>query len=1817
MSENLHIAITGDNQGFINALNGARAGVRATAREVEQSGGSIEQMFSRIKIAATGVFAGFSATQIIKTIAQTRGEFQQLEVAFKTMLGSADQAQSLMQQMTTLAATTPFDLKGVAGGAKQLMAYGLAADKVSDTLRRLGDVAAGLSIPLDDLVYLYGTTMSQGRMYAQDLNQFTGRGIPMIQELAKQFGVAEGQVKDLVTEGKVGFPQVQKAIEDLTNEGGKFGGLMEAQSHTITGEISNIEDSIDMMFNDIGKQSEGIINEGLSLTSAIVDHWREVAQVIGTVITAYGLYKGTLMATIAIERSRQKLTYNKELDILEAEIAATKSLYTAKGALKNADLAEMVAKKQLTAAQAEEIAMKREELTMAHQSATSSSMQADLDAQIAALQTLMPVKEQVINADLQEAVANGTLTQAQADEIAKKRELLATLQQEAEARVASMQAKAQEAQATYDAAVQNQAAASMDLENADARVEAAQQALQSALEAGDADAQAAAHTQIKTAIDEQSAAAERLKAASADVSTAAIEMNSTAEAANSAQNELNAVTKGANATATTASTAATEASTAAMSGNTIMMRLNAIQTQAATIAQGIFAAAVNSVKMAWNGLKVAMATNPIGLILTGITVAISLFTSFSDSEDEAADANKRFGDSMTKASADVTSLYAVLDSSSATSKVHKDALEQLTQTAQQYGLKLDDEKDKTEQLIEKKQELIGLIKEEAIERQKANDIQSGSDEYEKNVESIKGKIKDSLSNEFSDAEKNQLVNLISDEDIENLKNKLKAMNAAMAESVKQTGSWNSRFSTNQIAAYNQAVSDLTKKIGIYSEELGVSRSAIVSSQQAVNNQSYALANNRLAQEANTQKVINAANAANAATMASDGLTESQRELADKTRLSSQDVETLGSTIDELIKAYNNSNINLNITYTELNNPPAWMKGVSDRMSSKQLNNLAAYHQARADRMRQHKQQTGHNLVMGNGRGGYTNERDEQLMAGQYSLLARQKKQQEASAASTPKTKTKTPKAKSTKGGKDDKAELAKEEAQYKEQLAETEKQRQRDAVDMEFEIRQAVLDARKDSAQKERDQAKLDYDKEKEDIKRWYDDLKDEKIKKAKELFNANPKNKKNVFYPNSVDTSYTQDEQNVLKAKTEANEAKFAQKNKEIDDKQMESQRASIQAYLKDYGSYEEKRVALSEEAADKIKKVNENADITDADKEAQIKSIQAGLQKALNDLDLSDLKAKINWDYIFGDLDNVPIDTLKAVKEQLQELVDTEKDLSPDQMKALVDAMTQIQDKVDLSTPLKTIKEAREEYKAAKAEFDKAKQDYATAKKGGDTDGQKTATGKMSKASEEMVKAQNKEKKAFSKTTDVIGQYAQALTDAGEVIGGTTGECLKLASGALEAGLGMANGLEKFKTAASNLEKSIAILAIIEAALKAIQVITQLFGDSADTTLTDYVSTMDTYINLLKDDINDLNENMGNALNTMKDTIAYYDQLVALEKESATAIKSQSQVWLNSGASKGFLGIGSKSSEGVKIVKQMAKDLKSGNEEVQEFYKEGYDNLNEYYKKIYGQYASSVKQFGRLDWIWRLSDEDLVKLSKDTKAMALLGGTLSKAISDYAAQIKSVGDDTAKEFESLLTVSFDDFYDDYVDMISDLDNTNADFANNFAEYMRKALIKELVASKYKDKIKKLYEQAGEWAKDDEGLTQSRIESLRKQYTDLSKQAQDEVKAINDITGYDKSYSQSASRGAWESIGEDTAQELNGRFAALQESGEHISEGIQTMVATVNALYGTVGEGNLTLSEIRNLMITNNAFLEDILSVNKSYYEKFDRHLDRIERTR
>lgn len=144
----------------------------------------------------------------------TRGEFQQLEVAFKTLLGAEEPALNLMNQLVETAATTPLDLKGVADGARQLLAYGFAADEINDTLIRLGNVAAGLGLPLERLTYLYGTTAVQGRLYARDMLQFQSSGIPVLQELSKMYGKTTSEINDMVTAGKIGFDDIKKYLRE-------------------------------------------------------------------------------------------------------------------------------------------------------------------------------------------------------------------------------------------------------------------------------------------------------------------------------------------------------------------------------------------------------------------------------------------------------------------------------------------------------------------------------------------------------------------------------------------------------------------------------------------------------------------------------------------------------------------------------------------------------------------------------------------------------------------------------------------------------------------------------------------------------------------------------------------------------------------------------------------------------------------------------------------------------------------------------------------------------------------------------------------------------------------------------------------------------------------------------------------------------------------------------------------------------------------------------------------------------------------------------------------------------------------------------------------------------------------------------------------------------------------------------------------------------------------------------------------------------------------------------------------------------------------
>lgn len=282
--------------------------VHQTAERVEKDGKSIDDVISNIQNSMNIAIGGWSIGKFVNQMMQVRGQFQQTEMAFKTMLQSEEKADALMKQLIRTAAVTPFGVEDVTEGAKQLLAFNVAAEDVNKTLIGLGDVAAGMDLNLKDLVMLYGTTIAKGKMDTMDLYQFLNRGIPIADEIAKVMGLevtnAIKEVQKQIKEGKVTSDIFIQAMQNMSAEGSKFGGLMEAQSKTITGQISNIEDAIEQMFNDLGKSQEGVINTGLGVVSTLVENWETVGKAVMVAVTAYGAYKAAVIAMIALEKAR-------------------------------------------------------------------------------------------------------------------------------------------------------------------------------------------------------------------------------------------------------------------------------------------------------------------------------------------------------------------------------------------------------------------------------------------------------------------------------------------------------------------------------------------------------------------------------------------------------------------------------------------------------------------------------------------------------------------------------------------------------------------------------------------------------------------------------------------------------------------------------------------------------------------------------------------------------------------------------------------------------------------------------------------------------------------------------------------------------------------------------------------------------------------------------------------------------------------------------------------------------------------------------------------------------------------------------------------------------------------------------------------------------------------------------------------------------------------------------------------------------------------------------------------------------------------------
>lgn len=658
------------------------------AQEAAAVEDSFQQMAEKAGQYISYYLIGQGMNNLVSSIVSVRGQFQQLELAFGTMLGSTAKATDLMQQMVDTAAKTPFDLMGVAEGAKQLLAYGVSADKVNDTLVRLGNIASGLSIPLNDIVYLYGTTMVQGRLYAQDVRQFTGRGIPLVKELAEKYHTTADNINAMVSAGKIGFPDVEEVLNKMTNAGGQFYQLMEKQSSSLTGQIANLEDAWDSALNSFGEQTEGALSAGIQGATYVVEHMDDVVRILKSVAIAYGSVKAaTVLASVATKG------YTGITVLDNAAKTAQLALMKAQSALSGEVINQ---KKAMAAAEQANYAALETTLTAEEKAAVTKQMR------IAAIQSLLTAQQQEYLSNLNltassqgyEAAAVGVMTAEQRlalskqDFTAKSAAYRAAIMQEAQAKAANQAQTVEAMRSDVRAAAQSVEAAKAKAIAATQATEAARYEVYWAQQSGNATTIATAQKKLDAAVDAQAATRKAALAAQTDFYTKKKQLETAATLQ-----------------ARTASIADTGAKTAQ------------------TVATNILSVATTKLSAGLKALWATMTANPLGAILSIVGLLISAFTLFGKKTEEEKDTMNEFEDSTKRVTDKLDSYFAILSHSNKDSKTHKEMLEKINEVCKEYNSTLLEENDTLEQQRKKYLEVKDAIQTTTAEKIKAKRVE--------------------------------------------------------------------------------------------------------------------------------------------------------------------------------------------------------------------------------------------------------------------------------------------------------------------------------------------------------------------------------------------------------------------------------------------------------------------------------------------------------------------------------------------------------------------------------------------------------------------------------------------------------------------------------------------------------------------------------------------------------------------------------------------------------------------------------------------------------------------------------------------------------------------------------------------------------------------------------------------------------------------------------------------------------------------------------------------------------------------------------------
>lgn len=1710
--------ITGDNSSVLKAFRGVQDGVSQTARVVEQQGQSIENVFNRIKSVASVAFAGFTAKEIISTLGTVRGEFQQFEIAFETMLGSGQKAKGMISDLANLAATTPFDMKGVVSGAKQLLAYGFAANEITETMRRLGDVSAGLGLNLQDLTWLYGTTMVQGRLFTRDLMQFTGRGIPLTEELAKQFGVTKDKVSELVTAGKVGFPEVKKAIESLTNEGGKFGGLMEKQSHSITGQISNIQDTIEMAINDLGTQTEGLMNDALDITSKVIDHWKEIGEVILAAASAIGLYKAMAVSIAAFDTATTNAGYAAELSALES---------------------------------------------------------------------LLPMKEEAKKTDLEEAVAKGQLSAAQAELVASKREEVA-------AYVAELQAQAKAKADAATAAAEEVKA----LENKLAMQDNEVQSLQDAYDA------------LESYTDGQK------------VETAEIKLNT-------AVNERNTIAKQLQTARETAATAATEANTAANTANTASQGLNTAATARDTAAKGIWAQVTLLCKRAQDAWNASMFSSPlfwIAATIAAVTYAVyKLATAESAHETAVRKSNEawdEFDSKVKERQQNIESLIRTIQSETATEYEKAEAYQKLSNLAPQLTEQYSQAQLASADFAKTQKEVA-----ESMDELKYDKAVEEVEKYRKKVEELQMQLRADAANggqgsiaissqinqakEDLDQAEEKLSNIIQlrDQAAENAKPiEVRLQEAQENESVRQeifdfydeainlANDWQA---ANETINYATGESRLDAFINKAQKEIAGLREDIKNNPADLNLRMQESEKTKVLNNLLTMKRNWAVTGATTIPLIFKAQWNTAKQSLNQAKKRAQALANNGST-ETYQQAYNRTQREYNAAKRRV----AAMERNKSKYTASQYETATQNLKAAKDAY----SKLGGDVSGRAARAAVTARKtrikeENKTIKAQEDLNNRLKTLQQKNTDETISlmqegTEKKLAQIKNDYAKR--KAEIDKQEAEFKKKNKEAGK-------------KVTLTSAQSNALNKARDLATQEYNKKLDEVNREPLTSMRDYLKEYGSLYQQKQ----------AIAEEY---EEKIAKAQTEGEKLSLQQqRKKDLQTIEINAIRQNI-----DWGSiFGDFGAMFKDQLEPTIEKLQElSKSTTDVNEQKTIQELISKLQGSATIWN-SDIFKKVS-------------DDINSYQSAMQGYIDAQE----------------------------------REIEATKA-VTKAQEDLAKAKKSGDKTSINKAEANLSRAQGVLATASNNVLEFGSSvqkaSSDLQTSAQKAVSQFQQLENGLQG----LTSGSLKGIGNSILGLDKLfggtmqKDVANTLAKG--IQGLLGKDSDAAKSLTKALGDSG--MAGEIISAILGILDILKDGfgtlISNLMDTVFGAVTGILDDALSGDIVMKPLKSIGNNVSHILNTLSFGGFNSLFGGDGNakKVNDTIErltdrntLLQQSIEDLTDAMEnsygsKATSYYEQAYKNqqeTNQNYLDIakaqasyHGSHHSWNAYWGgfgsdEMDWIkknvksdfngdlFSLSPEEM-KLLRGNVAIwehientgkGNYGGRLTEKLNDYIDQAGKLEELSEQFKENLTQISFsgmrDSFLTDLMDMKKDGSDFASEMADDFAEKMQKSLLSFSMEDLINGDLKKLYDDWAKAMKDKNGkLTKEDVDAFYKRYDDIVQEGLKRRDEWAKVTGYtgSSSSSQTATSGGWASMGQDTADELNGRFTALQIAGESIAQNMTTTISQMESIVTLGISTNGAVLEIRNMMIMTNSYLEDIVKYSKLTYNDFGTKLDDMNR--